>query len=76
MPAVVHLVKGAVGDLAAETIRQQVAAGDRVTVVLLDAAAAPALGGSPNVSVRRVHDDLDWSALLDLVFSADQVVAW
>ncbi len=73
MGAVLHLLKAAASPLAIETIRQQITAGDRVTVVLLDEAPAPALADVP---VRRVPDELDYAHLLDLVFEADQVIVW
>jgi hypothetical protein len=46
-----------------------------VTVVLLAGAVAPAL--APDITVRRLADgDLDYSALLDLIFEADRVITW
>ena len=46
-----------------------------VTVVLLGGAVAPAL--APDITVRRLGDgDLDYSALLDLIFEADRVITW
>jgi hypothetical protein len=46
-----------------------------VTVVLLAGAVAPAL--APDITVHRLADgDLDYSALLDLIFEADRVITW
>lgn len=74
MPTVLHLVKPGANALAAETIRAQAAAGAEVTVVLLDGASEPA---SP-AGVRRVRvpEEVSYSGLLDLVFEAEQVIAW
>ena len=47
----------------------------RVTVVLLDGAAAPSLPAG--VAVRRLAPgDLDYAGLLDLIFAHDHVVTW
>ena len=46
-----------------------------VTVVLLAGAVAPVL--APDITVRCLADgDLDYSALLDLIFEADRVITW
>lgn len=74
MATVLHLVKGPASALAVEAIRQQVAAGDRVTIVRLEGAPPP--DAPPGVPVRRVPDDVSYADLLDLVFEADQVIAW
>jgi hypothetical protein len=74
MPIVLHLIKGTASAVALEAIRQQIAAGERVTVVRLEGAAAPDVPAA--VDVRRVPDDLGYADLLDLVFEADQVIAW
>jgi hypothetical protein len=74
MPSVLHLLKPGVSPLAGETIRRQAAAGDRVTVVLLDGAVLPA--GASGLGVRRVPEELSYAELLDLVFEADQVIVW
>ena len=71
MAAVLHLLKTPASPLALETIREQIAAGDRVTLVLLDDASAPAVA---DVAVRRVPGEFDYAHLLDLVFEADQVI--
>ena len=73
MGSVLHLFKTGATPLAVETIRQQIAAGDRVSVVLLDDAAPPPI---ERLTVRRVPSEIDYRALLDLVFEADQVIAW
>ena len=73
MAAVLHLLKSDATPLAVDTIRQQTSSGDRVTLVLLDGAAAPV---GVEVTTRRVPDDLDYARLLDLIFEADRVVVW
>ena len=47
--------------------------GARVTVVLLDGAAASLPAGA---LVERLGPDLDYNALLDLIFESDHVVTW
>lgn len=74
MASVLHLVKGTASALALEAIRRQIMAGDRVTVIRLEGAAAPDVPAA--VDVRRVPEDLPYTDLLDLVFEADQVIAW
>ena len=74
MATLLHLVKGPLTDVAAATIRQQAAAGDRVTVVRLEGAPAPELPAG--VDVRRAPEELPYPDLLDLVFEADRVIAW
>ena len=74
MATVLHLVKGPASAVALEAIRQQTTAGDRVTVIRLEGADAPDVPAT--VSVRRVPEDLAYADLLDLVFAADQVIAW
>jgi hypothetical protein len=73
MAHVLHLVKGERA-LAAVTIARQAAAGDDVTVALLQGAAAPDVPAG--VAVRRVPEDVDYPQLVDLVFAADHVVTW
>jgi hypothetical protein len=73
MARVLHLVKGA-DSLAVAVVAHQRAAGDEVTVALLAGAAPPPL--PDGVTVRRVPEDLDYAALLEAIFAADQVVAW
>ncbi len=74
MSRVLHLVKDGELGLLEPTLQRQAAAGDHVTVVLIGGAecAIPADG----IDVRRLPGDLDYDRLLDLVFEADQVVAW
>lgn len=74
MAAVIHLVKGGDAALAAATIAGQRAAGHRVTVALLHGAPPPPLPAG--VEVRRVPEDLDYPALLEALFAADQVITW
>ena len=74
MATVLHLVKGPLTDIAVESVRQQVAAGDRVTVIRLEGAPAPEL--PDGIDVRRTPEDLPYTDLLDLVFDADRVIAW
>ena len=74
MPSVLHLVDGAATPLALDTIRQQAAAGDRITVVLLEGAQVGAL--PREARVHRLPADVSYDDLLDLVFEADQVIAW
>ncbi len=72
MAKVLHLVKGDPA-LAADVIATQVAAGDAVTVAVLEG-AAPALPAG--VSVRRLDTDLTYAELVDLIFEADHVIPW
>jgi hypothetical protein len=79
MAAILHLLKAEASPIALETIRQQTASGERVTVVLLEGAKPPAPEGradAPGFAVRRVPGDLGYTQLLDLIFEADQVIAW
>jgi hypothetical protein len=73
MPTVLHLLKGPPSDLTVAAIERAVAAGDRVTVALLEGAPATAL---PGVELRHVPRDLSYADLLDLVFASDHVIAW
>jgi hypothetical protein len=76
MAGVLHLLKRDASPLAASIIdamRREVES--PVTVVLLAGAVAPAL--APDITVRRLADgDLDYAALLDLIFEADRVITW
>jgi len=76
MAAFLHLLSGETSPFVASVIdANRREAGSRVTVVLLPGAAVPAL--DPGVSVRRLATgDLDYSALLDLIFEHDHVVTW
>ena len=73
MPRVLHLVKGTHDDLVVATIAHQLAAGDAVTVAVLDGEPPPL---PPDVTVRRVGRDCAWAELLDLIFASDHVVTW
>ena len=76
MAGVLHLLKRDSSLLAAPVIdamRRETES--PVTVVLLAGAVAPAL--APDITVRRFADgDLDYAALLDLIFEADRVITW
>ena len=74
MAVVVHVLTPDTDAVARTVITRQAEAGDQVTVVLVQGAASAAL--PERVTVRRVPDDLSYRQLLDLVFSADQVMAW
>ena len=76
MTTFLHLLKGDSADLARPVIEEHGRQpGSRVTVVLLEAATPPTL--PPTVRVRRLaEDDLDYSALLDLIFESDHVITW
>jgi hypothetical protein len=74
MASALHLLKGADAALPAAVIARQLAAGDRVTVVLLAGAEATAL--PPAVTVRHLPEDLSYGELLELIFDADHVVTW
>jgi hypothetical protein len=74
MPSFLHLVKPDSPQLASAVIEQNLREpGARVTVVLLDGARAPASAGA---AVKRLGTDLDYGALLDLIFESDHVVTW
>jgi hypothetical protein len=76
MAAFLHLVKADSGELAGPVIATNLKEPDaRVTVVLLDGAAAPPLPAG--VMVRRLAPgDLDYAGLLDLIFAHDHVITW
>ena len=76
MATFLHLVKRDSAALAAAVIGSNLRAADaRVTVVLLDGAAAPAL--PPGVALRRLAPgDLDYAGLLDLIFAHEHVITW
>ena len=75
MPTVLHLVKRDSPPVATAVIEAGRREPDaRVIVVALD-------GGTPDlpagIEVRRLAaDDLDYGALLDLIFASDRVVTW
>jgi hypothetical protein len=76
MATFLHLVKRDSAALAGSVIESNLREADaRVTVVLLDAAAAPSL--PPDVAIRRLAPgDLDYGGLLDLIFAHDHVITW
>ena len=74
MAAVLHLVKSPDAGLARTTIEHQLRAGDRVSVALLHGAPAPEVPAE--VSLFRVPEEVPYDRLLELIFEADQVVAW
>jgi hypothetical protein len=76
MATFLHLLKGDSAALAGSVIESNLREADaRVTVVLLDGATTPALPAG--VAVRRLAPgDLDYAALLDLVFAHDHVITW
>ena len=74
MPSFLHLLKNDSPPLARTVIEQNLRQpGAQVTVVLLDEAAASLPAG---VEVKRLGPDLDYNALLDLIFESDHVVTW
>ena len=74
MPSFLHLLKADSPALAGDVIERNLREpGARVTVVLLDSARAPASAGA---TVKRLGRDLDYNALLDLIFESDHVVTW
>ena len=75
MAVVLHVLTPDSHALALPVIARQAEAGDQVTVVLVQG-AAPAPPLPERVVLRRVPDDLSYRQLLDLVFAADQVMAW
>ena len=76
MAGFLHLVKGDSPELAAPVIAANAAEPEaRVTVVLLEGAAAPAVPAG--VTVHRLADgDLDYAGLLDLIWAHDHVITW
>ena len=74
MPSFLHLVRGGSPGLAGAVIERNLRQpGARVTVVLLDGADVPL---PPGAAIKRLGPDLDYSALLDLIFESDHVVTW
>ena len=76
MPTFLHLLKGDSATLAVPVIEANSREpGATVTVVMLDSIKAPTL--PPAVHVRHLSpSDLDYSALLDLIFESDRVISW
>jgi len=74
MARVLHLLKGGDIALALAAIERQAAAGDSVSVVVLQGAPAPTVPAG--VRVLRVPDDAPYGVLLEEIFAADQVVTW
>jgi hypothetical protein len=74
MPSFLHLLKNDSPPLAATVIEQNLRqAGAHVTIVLLGGAAASLPAGA---EIKRLGPDLDYNALLDLIFESDHVVTW
>jgi hypothetical protein len=74
MARVLHVLKGDHGAEALAVITRAVTAGDQVDVALVGGVPAPALPGG--VIVHRVPDDTSYERLVELIFTADQVVTW
>ncbi len=74
MARALHVLKGGDVAFALVTIERQLAAGDRVSVVLLPGAAPPPLPAG--VEVHRVPDEWSYERLLEAVFEAEQVTTW
>jgi hypothetical protein len=75
MARVLHLLPRAEAPLAATVIRQDLDAGDDVTVALL-ADAAPTSPLREGARVRRVPADWSYDRLLEEIFVADRVITW
>ena len=74
MARFLHLLKGDSLPLAGVVIERNLREpGARVTVVLLDGPAASLPAGA---AVRRLGADLDYDALVDLIFESDHVITW
>jgi hypothetical protein len=74
MASFLHLVKGDSPPVACAVIERTLREPDaNVTVVLLDGACAPLPAGA---AAKRLGSDLDYDALLDLIFESDHVVTW
>jgi len=80
MASVLHILKADSAPYALAAIeRQSREPGTAVTVVLMHGKLAPTL--PPGVRVYRLDETsaeghLNYSDLLDLIFSADQVISW
>ena len=74
MASFLHLVKADSPPVANAVIERNLREpGAQVTVVLLDGAHAAMPAGA---GVKRLGRDLDYNALLDLIFESDHVVTW
>ena len=74
MASFLHLVKADSPPLADAVIERNLREPSaRVTIVLLDGARAALPAGA---AVKRLGSDLDYNALLDLIFERDHVVTW
>ncbi|MEK7709991.1 MAG: hypothetical protein AAB324_04510 [candidate division NC10 bacterium] len=75
MPHVLHLLRAPVPEHALAAIeRQSREPGTMLTVVLREGTEPPPLPSG--VQVRRLADTFTYAELLDLIFSADQVISW
>ena len=75
MPHVLHLLRAPVSEHALAAIERQSREPETtLTVVLREGTEPPPLPFG--VQVRRLADTLTYTELLDLIFSADQVVSW
>ncbi|KRT75134.1 MAG: hypothetical protein XU13_C0004G0013 [Candidatus Rokubacteria bacterium CSP1-6] len=75
MPHVLHLLRAPVPEHALAAIeRQSREPGTTLTIVLREGTEQPPLPSG--VQVRRLADTLTYAELLDLIFSADQVISW
>ena len=74
MAGALHVLKGGDVALALATIHHQIAAGERVSVVLLPGAATPPLPAG--VEVHRVPEEWSYERLLEAVFEAAHVTTW
>ena len=74
MATVLHLLKADPTPLAVATIARQLAAGDRVSLALLEGAPRPA--HVEGTTVYGVPEELGYRELLELIFAADQVITW
>jgi hypothetical protein len=74
MPSFLHLLKADSPPLARTVIEENARQpGATVTVVLLNGAQVSAPAGA---AIKRLGPDLDYNALLDLIFESDHVVTW
>jgi len=74
MAGALHVLKGGDVALALATIQRQIAAGERVSVVLLTGAVQPSLPAG--VEVHRVPEEWSYERLLEAVFEAGHVTTW